>query len=75
MTQLTIDEKRDIITKSLDAAERGDHNEALRLAQLMPLPLYLAKVVKDIWGAEFLRNSGWDLSEAEAEYGKNWLDV
>ncbi len=33
---------------------------------------WVAKGIKEIFGAEYLK--GWDLSEAEAEYGKGWLD-
>ena len=75
MAQMTHDERVDVIAKSLEAAKRGDHDEEVRLIQQhFPLSPHLAKVAKEMWGADYLRNSGWDLSEAEAEYGKNWLD-
>jgi hypothetical protein len=38
-----------------------------------PLQPYLAKFVKEHLGADFLINLGWNLSEAEAEYGPGWL--
>jgi hypothetical protein len=40
-----------------------------------PLPPYIAKVIKEKVGADFLVNSGWNLSEAEAEFGQNWLSL
>jgi hypothetical protein len=35
---------------------------------------WLAAWNKKYMGADFLRSSGWNLSEAEAEFGPNWLD-
>jgi hypothetical protein len=37
------------------------------------MPPYLAKVAKKTMGADFLINGGWNLSEAEAEFGRDWL--
>ena len=37
-----------------------------------PLPPYIAKVIKEKAGAEYL--AGWNLSEAEAEFGAGWLN-
>jgi hypothetical protein len=31
--------------------------------------------MKEKMGVDFLINSGWNLSEAEAEFGKNWLSL
>jgi hypothetical protein len=33
----------------------------------------MAKVIKEKVGAEFLIQGGWNLAEAEAEFGSNWL--
>jgi hypothetical protein len=33
----------------------------------------MAKFIKDHFGAETLLSMGWNLSEAEAEYGSDWL--
>jgi hypothetical protein len=37
------------------------------------MPPYLAKIAKEKIGSDFLINGGWNLSEAEAEFGKDWL--
>jgi len=37
-----------------------------------PIPPYIAKVIKEKAGAEYL--AGWNLSEAEAEFGPSWID-
>jgi hypothetical protein len=33
----------------------------------------LAKIMKEKVGVDYLTNSGWNLSEAEAEFGPGWL--
>jgi len=38
-----------------------------------PMPPYIAKVMKEKVGADFLINGGFNLSEAEAEFGRDWL--
>lgn len=72
MSQLTHEEKMDIITQSLEAAKVGNYEEEERLIKLMPMAPWLAKATKEIFGTEYL--AGWDLSAAEAEYGKDWLN-
>lgn len=72
MSQLTQDERWDIVSKSINAASRGDYDEAVKLSKQKPLTPWVAKGVKEIFGSEYLK--GWDLSEAEAEYGTDWLN-
>ena len=73
MSQMTKEQEFSIIEASLAAADRGNRVEERRLLKQLPLAPHLAKVAKEIWGKEFLLNEGYDLSEAEAEYGSNWL--
>jgi hypothetical protein len=40
----------------------------------VPMKPYLAKIFKDKLGADALRASGCNLSEAEAVFGPGWLD-
>lgn len=72
MSHLTHEEKMNIITQSLEAARVGNYEEEERLIKQMPMAPWLAKAAKEIFGAEHL--AGWDLSAAEAEYGKDWLN-
>ena len=72
MSQLTHEERLDILSASLAASARGDHAVALKIAQQEPMVPWVAKGIKEIFGTEYLK--GWDLSEAEAEYGQDWLD-
>lgn len=70
---MTIEEKIDIAIKSVELKKSGDLEGADRLLKTIPLPPYLAKIAKEKTGVDYLINSGWNLSEAEAEFGENWL--
>ncbi len=73
MAKLTREEEFKILQQSLEAAKRGDQEEAHRLALKVPLAPHLAKALKDLVGAEEMLKEGYDLSEAEAKYGPHWL--
>jgi hypothetical protein len=70
---MTIEEKLAISCKSIELREAGDEEGASRLIRSIPMPPYLAKIAKEKIGVDFLMNGGWNLSEAEAEFGENWL--
>ena len=71
---MTLDEKLAISCRSAALREAGDEEGALRLMKTAPLPPYLAKVYKEKVGVKELIESGWNLSEAEAEFGADWLN-
>lgn len=73
MAKLTNDEKFEIIQKAQEARKRGDGEEADRILQQLPLAPHLAKSLKRQIGSTELLKAGFDLSEAEAAYGPNWL--
>ena len=70
---MTLDEKLAISCRAAELRKAGDEEGATRLLRTAPLPPYLAKIYKEKVGVEHLINSGWNLSEAEAEFGANWL--
>ena len=70
---MTLDEKLAISNRAFELLDTGDREGVSRLIRTAPMPPYLAKVLKDKMGADFLINGGWNLSEAEAEFGLNWL--
>jgi len=70
---MSLDEKLAISNKALDLLDAGDREGYMRLMKTAPIPPYLAKVLKEKVGADFLINGGWNLSEAEAEFGPGWL--
>ena len=71
---MTLDEKLAISNKALDLWEAGDKEGFSRLIRTAPMPPYLAKIYKEKVGVKQLIESGWNLSEAEAEFGPGWLN-
>ena len=71
---MTIDEKLALSIKAGELRRSGDIEGSSRLIRSIPMPPYLAKVYKEKVGAKPLVESGWNLSEAEAEFGENWLN-
>jgi hypothetical protein len=71
---MTLKEKLAIGMKSIELEKQGKFEEADRVHKQIPLPPYLAKFAKEKMGVDFLLNGGWNLSEAEAEYGYGWLN-
>jgi hypothetical protein len=70
---MTEREKADTFMKSHELELAGKTEEAIAVRRSIPLQPYLAKLFKEKVGAEFLIESGWNLAEAEAEFGKDWL--
>ena len=70
---MTLDEKLAISNRAFDLLDAGDKEGFSRLIRTAPMPSYLAKIFKEKVGADFLINGGWNLSEAEAEFGRDWL--
>jgi hypothetical protein len=70
---MTLKEKLAIEVQVADLRKAGKEAEASALHKTAPLPPYLAKIAKEKFGVDYLINSGWNLLEAEAKYGKGWL--
>ena len=70
---MTIDERLAITGRAFELLDAGDKEGFNRTMKLIPMPPYLAKTAKDTIGVDFLVNGGWNLSEAEAEFGIGWL--
>jgi hypothetical protein len=70
---MTDEEKVDIAYQSCLLKQAGDEEGSIRLLRSIPMPPYLAKIFKEKVGADFLINGGWNLVEAEAEFGHDWL--
>ena len=71
---MTLDEKLAISNRALDLLDAGDREGYSRLIRTAPLPPYLAKIYKEKIGVKQLLESGWNLSEADAEFGPGWLN-
>ncbi|MCL2880924.1 MAG: hypothetical protein FWF29_11830 [Treponema sp.] len=72
---MTLDEKLAISNKALDLYDAGDEAGFSRLIRTAPMPSYLAKILKEKVGVEPLLKAGYNLSEAEAEFGPDWLSA
>ena len=71
---MTEHEKAAIVMKSIEMEDAGQVEEAKALRRTIPLSPYLAKFTKEKLGVEFLLALDWNLAEAEAEYGQDWLN-
>ncbi len=71
---MTLEEKG-ILLDAIHAAEQaGDDDEADRLMLQLPLAPGLAKIAKEMYGSKHLLEGGYNLSEAYAEFGDDWLE-
>jgi len=70
---MTIGEKLAITGRAFELLDAGDKEGFSRVLRTAPMPAYLAKAAKDTIGVDFLINGGWNLSEAEATFGNDWL--
>jgi hypothetical protein len=71
---MTLHEKLSLSVKAIELEKQGKLEEAKKIRQQIPMPPYLAKFAKEHLGPEFLIKYGWNLTEAEAEYGPDWLN-
>jgi len=71
---MTFDEKLAISNKACLLLQAGDREGYRNLMKKIPIPPYLAKVLKEKVGADIIKIGGWDLSEVEAEFGQDWLN-
>jgi len=72
---MTLDEKLAISCKAGELWKAGDKEGSRNLMKKLPIPPYLAKVLKEKVGADIIKIGGWDLSEVEAEFGQGWINT
>ncbi|MDR2942717.1 MAG: hypothetical protein LBV17_09030 [Treponema sp.] len=53
--------------------EIQENREERKEKRTIPLPPYLAKVMKEKVGMEFFTRYNWNLSEVEAEFGPDYI--
>jgi hypothetical protein len=71
---MTNEEKLHLTVRQIELAKQGKTEEADKIRRQIPMPPYLAKFAKDHFGLDFLKQNGWNLSEAEAAYGQTWAN-
>ncbi|MDR1468171.1 MAG: hypothetical protein LBT00_02635 [Spirochaetaceae bacterium] len=70
---MTTEERLGIIMKGDEYLKAGNKAEAMRIMKQVPLAPHLAKFAKEFIGVDFLIKGGFNLSDAEAEFGPDWL--
>ncbi|GBU28499.1 hypothetical protein R84B8_02058 [Treponema sp. R8-4-B8] len=70
---MTLDEKLAIGCKAAELWKAGDMEGYDRLIKKIPLPPYIAKIMKEKVGMEFFTRYNWNLSEVEAEFGPDYI--
>jgi hypothetical protein len=70
---MSLHDKLELGVKSIELEEQGKFDEARKLGNQIPMAPYLAKFYKDHLGLDALLKTGWNLSEAVAEYGPDFL--
>jgi len=70
----TMEEETAICLKALELRKQGKVEESMALQKQLPLPPYLAQIIKDYFGVENLIKTGWNLSAVEAEFGPSWFN-
>jgi hypothetical protein len=70
---MTLEEEATVALKAFELKKQGKLEEYERMRKQIPLQPYLAKFVKEHFGVDFLIKTGWNLAEAETEYGSDWL--
>jgi hypothetical protein len=71
---MTLHEKLEIGVRASELRKTGKEKEAMALSKTRPLSPWLAKILKEKVGVDYLRKSGWNMAEAEAAFGCDWLD-
>ena len=71
----TLHEKLQVSAKAIEMEKAGEigEEECRRIMKTIPMTPYLAKIAKEYFGADYLIKSGLNLSEADEEYGSDWL--
>jgi len=71
---MTLDEKLATSNRAFELLNAGDREGYHRLMKTIPIPPYMAKVIKDKIGLDILLQCDRNLYEVEAEFGSAWLN-
>ncbi len=63
-----------LILEAQAARRAGDLDTALEWFAIAELPTSVLKSFKRWYGSDFIREKGFNTSEADKELGKNWLN-
>lgn len=63
-----------LLSESKAAGDAGDEDTAWAWLALAELPAYSLSFLKGQYGAQFIRQRGFPTKNADAAYGRSWLD-
>ena len=63
-----------LIKRFLEASDRGDEEEADRYYRQVKFRPCILMALKKLFGADYIRDKGYNTEKADAEYGPGWLD-
>ncbi len=69
----TEEEREALFEAYADACAADDFEEAKKLAMIMPLTPTWAKIIAEVMGKEYLRET-FNITHANEEFGEGWLD-
>ena len=68
------EEERQASRDYVDAVARRDFESAAQIVRKMKFPACHLMAGKKLFGADFIRERGYNTELADAEYGPDWLD-
>lgn len=63
-----------LLSESMAAGNAGDEEAAWQWLALAELPAHSLAFLKGQYGAQFIRDRGFPTKNADAAYGRGWLD-
>ncbi|MDR2186028.1 MAG: hypothetical protein LBO80_10270 [Treponema sp.] len=70
---MTLQQKSAALMQVTALRKAGKNAEADVLVRTVPIPSYLAEGWKKMGYGDYLVRGGWNMTEVEAELGKDWL--
>ena len=74
MADEPMEDELDVLIEMAALIEQGKEEEAFKLQKKVTLPHYMGQYAKDFLEPDWLKNCGWNLSEVEAVYGKDFIN-
>ncbi len=74
MHKMGKEERAQLFDQYLEMCDAGNREKADDILIRIPLSPWLAKVVKKRLGIQYMREAGFNLSDAVDAFGMEWLD-
>ena len=71
---MPLEEQLRLSAQSIELKKAGKFEEADRIFKQVPVAPWLAAHIKKRMGAQFLLENGYNLADAELNFGKDWLN-